>query len=423
MRGEKAGIRKSGERGAIVAEATISLTAYIFLIFTILSVVDICYIQSKIAASLDGAAKEISQYSYLYFKFGVDEYEKDLHNTTGDSRHLADQTVEGIGTFMTSLQGTAAGLESADFDQMYENIKTGGQTVQSLVTSYGDAIANDPKAFIIGMGKLAGEELKEEAKRLLAQVMAKALMKKNLVTSANDNADSFLRRNRVVNGMEGLDFKYSALMPYGSNDIILVVTYDVQVVRLLNIDYTFTFRQCAKTKAWGNGISQVKQDNNISQSASIWNAAPTERGKKIVEKESQKLQYTTDAAGIHGYSNQGGANEFIRIFSMDTTAASYQTEQGIRNLLNSNFNELYNGVGSLDNEITVRDQAGNTSTAEVKEPKTYKMILVVPDHGDMALVQRAVTQFKNSRADAVEVEIRTGYGDSEPAQSKGNGET
>ncbi len=410
--------RKSGERGAIVAEATIALTTYIFLIFTILSMVDICYVQSKIAASLESAAKEISQYSYLYFKFGIDEYEKDLHHSTADSRKLADQTVEGLGTLMTSLQGTASGLESANFDQMYESIKTGGQTVQSLVSSYGDAIADDPKAFIIGMGKLAGEELKEEAKKLLAQVMAKALMKKNFVTSMNDTADNFLRRNRVVNGMDGLDFDYSVLMPYGSNDIVLVVTYDVRVIRLLNIDYKFTFRQCAKTKAWGNGISQVKKENNISKPVSIWNAAPMERGKKIVEKESAKLQYTTSATGIHGYSNAGGANQFIRIFSVDTTSASYRTENGIRNILNSNYNELHTGVSSLGSEITVRDQAGRTSTMDIRGNKTYKMILVVPDHADMALVQKAITQFRKSNPGVV-VEVRTGYGDPEPAQNKG----
>ena len=420
MNGEnRAEKRKSGERGAIVAEATIALTTYIFLIFTILLMVDISYVQSKIAASLESAAKEISQYSYLYFKFGIDEYEKDLHNSTADSRKLADQTVEGLGTLMTSLQGTASGLESANFDQMYESIKTGGQTVQSLVSSYGDAIADDPKAFIIGMGKLAGEELKEEAKKLLAQVMAKALMKKNLVSSANDTADNFLRRNRVVNGMDGLDFNYSVLMPYGSNDIILVVTYDVQVIRLLNIDYKFTFRQCAKTKAWGNGISLVKEENNISQSASIWNADSMERGKKIVEKESAKLPYTTSATGIHGYSNAGGANQFIRIFSTDTTAASYQTESGIRNVLNSNYNELYSGVNNLGSEITVRNQAGATSTVDISGSKTYKMIMVVPDHADMALVQKTIAQFQKSKPGVV-VEVRTGYGDPEPSQSKGN---
>lgn len=419
MNGEnRAEKRKSGERGAIVAEATIALTTYIFLIFTILLMVDICYVQSKIAASLESAAKEISQYSYLYFKFGIDEYEKDLHKSTEESRKLADQTVKGLGTLMTSLQGTASGLESANFDQMYQSIKTGGQTVQSLVSSYGDAIADDPKAFIIGMGKLAGEELKEEAKKLLAQVMAKALMKKNLVSSANDTADNFLRRNRVVNGMDGLDFNYSVLMPYGSNDIILVVTYDVRVVRLLNIDYKFTFRQCAKTKAWGNGISLVKKENNISQSASIWNAEPMERGKKIVEKESAKLQYTTSATGIHGYSNEGGTNQFIRIFSTDTTAASYQTESGIRNVLNSNYNELYSGVNNLGSEITVRNQAGATSTLDISGSKTYKMIMVVPDHADMALVQKAIDQFQKTNPGVV-VEIRTGYGDPEPSQSKG----
>jgi hypothetical protein len=44
------------EKGAIVVEATISLTVFIFTIFIILSVVDICYIQAKIGNSMCSAA-------------------------------------------------------------------------------------------------------------------------------------------------------------------------------------------------------------------------------------------------------------------------------------------------------------------------------------------------------------------------------
>ena len=48
--------RRKRERGAIVVEATIALTAYIFAIFTILSIVDICYIQAKMSIALDESA-------------------------------------------------------------------------------------------------------------------------------------------------------------------------------------------------------------------------------------------------------------------------------------------------------------------------------------------------------------------------------
>lgn len=61
-------------RGAIVVEATIALTTFIFAIFIILSVVDICYVQSKMSVALNSASKEMSQYAYLYSALGLDEY-------------------------------------------------------------------------------------------------------------------------------------------------------------------------------------------------------------------------------------------------------------------------------------------------------------------------------------------------------------
>lgn len=55
------------QKGAIVVEATIALSAFMFAIFTILSIVNICFIQARLGVALNTAAKEISQYSYLYY--------------------------------------------------------------------------------------------------------------------------------------------------------------------------------------------------------------------------------------------------------------------------------------------------------------------------------------------------------------------
>ena len=120
--------------------------------------------------------------------------------------------------------------------------------------------------------------------------------------------------------MDGLDFDYTALMAYStSNQIQLVVTYDVQVIKLLNIDYKFTFRQVAKTTAWGNGISLINPENNATVSTSVWdNPNSTERGKIIVLEEKKNYSYTSSGQGFDAYNNSGGANEFISIISVDT---------------------------------------------------------------------------------------------------------
>ena len=83
-------MRKESERGAVIVEGIISLTTFMFMMFTILSIVNICFIQSRMAVALNSAAKEISQYSYFYYKFGLDKANAKLSDGTEDSRQLAD---------------------------------------------------------------------------------------------------------------------------------------------------------------------------------------------------------------------------------------------------------------------------------------------------------------------------------------------
>ena len=417
-------MRKDSERGAIVVEATLSLTAFVFAIFTILSIVNIYYIQAKMSVALDSAAKEISQYSYLYYKLGINKAEAELNEGTEDARATAEDTIDGVASLMDSLSGAKTSAETGDFDNLVSSIESGYSNVDSLVTMYADKLANDPKGFILGMGKMAGNELKEEVKVVLGKVLAKAFMKKNLKAYKEDDPDAFLRRYRVVDGMDGLDFDYTALMAYGtSNQIQLVVTYDVQVIRLLNIDYKFTFRQCAKTLAWGNGISLINPERNTNTSTSVWdNPNSMERGKYIVLEEKKNYSYTSSGQGFDAYNNSGGANEFISIISVDTNDNTYATADGIKGRLSGTYNTMYSSVESLDEKINVQDRHGATvSVNSNPDTRTYKLLLVVPENASDAVIQQVKSEFESSHPGVV-VEIKKAYGSPTPPSEGDDGE-
>lgn len=255
---------RDNENGAIVIEATISLTAFIFAIYTILSIVNICYIQARINVALNAAAKDISQYSYLYYALSLDELQKDWYEETSDQNALARETIDNmaglVGVLETAndtgkdlLEGEAT---SSQFTDLQGQLETCGGDIKTLVKNYKTAIGDDPKQFIFGMAKMAGNEIGEETKVFLAQFMGQMLMEKNLIADKSDSADAYLRRYKVKDGVDGLDFNYSTLMAYGqTNKIQLCVTYEVEVIKLLNIDFTFKIRQVTQTNAWGNGVS------------------------------------------------------------------------------------------------------------------------------------------------------------------------
>lgn len=425
-------MRKDNERGAIVVEATLSLTAFVFTIFTILTLVNVFFIQAKMSVALNAASKEISQYSYLYYALGINEYDANLSEGTEDSKLTAEQTIDGVGTLLDSFSGAQNSINTGDFDQLVASIESGVTSVDSLVTMYADKLADDPKGFILGMGKMAASELKEEVKVILGQVLAKTFMQKNLMAYQGDDPDAFLKRYRVVDGMAGLDFDYTSLMAYGtSNQIQLCVTYDVSVIKLLNIDFTFTFRQVSKTNAWGNGISLINPEQNDpsgSTTGTIWdNPSSTERGKIFVLEEKKKYTYTSSGQGFDAYNNAGGKNEFVTIMSVDTTLPSYQGASGIKNVLNSNYTKMKDNVSELDATINVQNKSGATvPITSNKDTRTYKVVLIVPDNSDMTVVNQAVNEFKSSHP-GVEVEINKDYGSpthkEETEQNKQEGES
>ena len=71
MRGDK--MFKKDENGAIVVEATLSLTTFLFLFFMVFSIITSARCQAIIGSAINNTAKEISQYSYLYGLTGIND--------------------------------------------------------------------------------------------------------------------------------------------------------------------------------------------------------------------------------------------------------------------------------------------------------------------------------------------------------------
>ena len=327
-----------------------------------------------------------------------------------------------MNTFIDSMSEAGSSASGGDFNAMMQSINNGTQSVESIITMYGKEL-EDPKAFIMGMAGLAVSEGTEMAKNeVFGKLLGRSLMKKNLVVSSSDNADNFLKRNKVVNGLDGLDFTYTSLMAYGESNVIrLTVTYEVKVIQLLNIDFKFKFTQSAKTHAWGNGVSLIEPHQEQAASAStVWDLGSTTRGKTIVLEEKKNYTYTSSGNGYDAYNNADGANEFVTIVSINTHDNTYTEVSGIKNRMSAVFNSMTRGVSALGEEIKVTTADGTETTVNSPvDTRTYKVVVVVPDDADMSLVEQAKQQFIDSKSSSgvhVEVEIKTGYGSPTPKQ-------
>ncbi len=409
-------MRTDKERGAVVVEGLLSLSIFMFAIFTILSIVNVCYIQAKMNMALSSAAKEISQYSFFYYKFGLDAPDKKLYEGTEDSRTLADNTIEGVSTLMDSLTKASNSAQSGDFENMIGQIQGSIDNVDSLVNQYADRIADDPTGFILGMGKMAINEMKESAKSLLCQALAKAFMKKNLKASPSDDPADFLLRYNVVDGMDGLDFQYTTFLQNGTSNLIqLVVTYDVRVIQLLNIEFDFTFRNCVKCTAWGRGISKINPEASMetkSPPSTIWDTGPVARGKYIVDKERENYEYPATGNGYDAYDSD--TNTFISIITVDTTTESGAKDKYVTDRLDETLKKMKEGADKQTDGIEVTGPDGKPTTVpEGDGERSYKLVLVVPDGADKAALEKLIRDFEKNNP-GVTVELKDGYGDPTP---------
>lgn len=198
----------------MIAEATLALPFFMFAIYTLLTIVQIAYTQARMTVALDSATKQLAEYTHIYFVAGMDEV---ATGKGGMSSNVANE----VASFLQQL-GEGLGNISEELGQ-----------------------------FVDGAGKaLQGDSLTALIQDGIGEVVAKQMMENNLRDGTEDSAEEFYRRNRVENvNMFGSKFLEAGEGSSGK-DIFMRVNYDICVIQLLKLKYTFHLSHCAYAQAW-----------------------------------------------------------------------------------------------------------------------------------------------------------------------------
>ncbi len=270
------------EKGAIIVESTISLTAFIFMIIMILSIINICYVQAKIGIAIHETAKDISLYSYIYGLTGLDEKRIELAEGGTEAKTKIDNSLNA----MTAITDSVANIRddivettnSDSVESVYNNLNTlvetyKGETVNitdsvGIIQQQLESISEDPKAFLIGSFKyLATTGINTVTSHLVAAPLAKIITKGHLKDSPEGNCEVFLKQMGIIpknsSYLKGMDFSNSTLFnpiyevgedgsqkAKASNEIKIIAVYKIKVMQLLPVDITLNFCQTAVTKGW-----------------------------------------------------------------------------------------------------------------------------------------------------------------------------
>lgn len=135
-------LKLNKERGSATIEAIISFSGFLFVIFTILNVVNYCSAQMMISNAVDTATKELTQYAYFYKMSGLQKFSDDVAaigeqgaGNLNDILATTDQLYQSLGSAVNNSAEHATNITNAISDG---NIDTAMNSVMSAFGSVQD---------------------------------------------------------------------------------------------------------------------------------------------------------------------------------------------------------------------------------------------------------------------------------------------
>lgn len=241
------------ERGSASIEATISLTMFVLSIISIYTIVNFCIIQAKVAYAVNATAKEMSQYAYFYHLLGLERVDQ----TLGENKQQAVEAFETMSALIDNSQAVLSKAKSEPDTLVTDILKQefDGNEFQSIARAeqlLADIVDN-PVQFLKSMAALAGQQQWDSAKaRLIAAPMAKGMTRRHFGQNSAE-ANAYLKSYGVVDGYDGINFKLSTIFAAGSQDIVIVAVYNLELLPIFPFSSHVTIVHTAVTRGWLGG--------------------------------------------------------------------------------------------------------------------------------------------------------------------------
>lgn len=245
------------ERGYIVVETIVAFTLFVFLMASILSLINIVTVQARVHYALTQAAETVSMYSYALDAMGVSDH---LMASSGRS----DKTEGEVNKFITNVNSVVDSLETLNMS----GIEASGEALAQQGNNLAQRLENDPRDVLqnvmnYGLQKAGSYAFDELMRPLVGWYL----------TNGELSGDAFLKAFRVEGGLDGLSFAPGSLPGWNGEEHRVITSYDstrlltsegdIRIVVSYKIDYSFgalplpfkdlKVTQEVVTKAWLGG--------------------------------------------------------------------------------------------------------------------------------------------------------------------------
>jgi hypothetical protein len=249
------------EGGYIVVETILCFTLFVFLMMSILSLINIVTVQARVHYAITQAAETISMYSYTLDAMGVSDH---LMNSAGQAESVGNE----IDDFAGNVNQVFNAIETLNLN----GIRESGSALYQQGSQLAQRAENDPKELL---QNLMNYGLQKGGSAVFGSLVRPLVGR--YLSNGDVSGDEFLRAFRVKDGLDGLEFYTFNILGWDSENhrvltaprddsMLLTSGGDVRIVVSYKIDYTFgtlplpfselTVTQEAVTKAWLGGLGE-----------------------------------------------------------------------------------------------------------------------------------------------------------------------
>jgi hypothetical protein len=239
---------QKNESGYIVVETVGSFLMFVLLVVSILSLVNIVTLQSRVHYALTQSAIALSIYGHILEATGQAEKIQAYDTPSSKTRQGTEAILEEIDSVLEGINSISRGFGKDVSISHSRTLGTGEDIADNLIT----------------IARLLIDYGDEAAASLVFEQLVRPLVGRYL-SNGDLTGDEYLRSVNVVGGLNGLHFtKYAIGSPIGGSSILdangnvrIIVTYDIEytfgVLRLPFKTPLLRVSQAAVTGAWLNG--------------------------------------------------------------------------------------------------------------------------------------------------------------------------
>ena len=221
---------KRNERGALTVEAVIFLFIFMFGMLALLNLVNMVRTQVMIQNALNQSAKEVSQYSYIFYRLGYLNYLTDTNAAYDKSKGTVDgikQNVEGV------LNG----------DDILEN-------VQGLMKTFNDGAQPVIDTIVTEVVNGASVKMTNTVNQAVVEKLAQNSMD-TYFSSFGKSSEEYLKKLGVVDGKLDYEVEYCKDQ---NRRIAVCVNYKMEYkFPFIDIHFEKPIHLTAVTAAWAGG--------------------------------------------------------------------------------------------------------------------------------------------------------------------------